>query len=176
MKEADILEREKRHFEEEDGYRKIYLFKQGKFLRAYNYSAFLLDRHSPSDIKTSNVQSKTGKKIFSGFPEGSIEKFIGIEGSTREVQNSGSPEETITVTLPDSVLGSNETPASLLSKYDRWADNVPVSQKKKPKPELPPNDILSVVKEIVRYPVEQKSLIENTDFLINVRQRLIKLI
>lgn len=176
MKEANILDIERRHLNEENGHRKIYLFKQGKFLRAYSYSAFLLDRHSPSEIKITKAHSSTGDKIYCGFPEESIEKFTGIEGAKRSFQNSGTPEETVTVILPDSVPDLIETVQDLLSEYDEWMQSIPVSQKKQSKQESSPSDILSIVKEIVRYPLEQKSLIENTDFLINVRQRLIKLI
>lgn len=149
----------------------MYLYKQGKFLRAYNYSAFLLNRYSPAEIKATNAPTKQGIKVFAGFPEESIEKFLKIDGAQREMDLEGN----MTVTLPDSIFKENETADALRTDSENWLTCVP-SLKKEPKTDLPSGTVLSVITEIVHYPVEQKSLMENNVFLVNIRQKLLKLI
>ena len=171
MKEAEILEKESRHLETPDGYKTLYLYKQGRFLRAYNYSAFLLNRYSPAEIKATNAPTKQGLKVFAGFPEDSMEKFLKIDDSQRESDFEGN----LRVILPDNIFKENETPDTLKTDSENWLMCVP-SPSKKSKIDSPTGTILSVVTEIVHYPVEQKSLLDNNAFLINIRQKLIKLI
>lgn len=171
MKEAEILERETRHLDEPEGWRTIHLYKQGKFLRAYNYSAFLLNRKSPAEIKATNAPTKTGAKVFAGFPEESAGKFLAIEG----IQQIPDTEGNLSVVIPLTAFRENETVDALRTDCGNWMKCVPTPSKE-PKTDSPTGTILSVVTEIVHYPVEQKSLLDNNAFLINIRQKLIKLI
>lgn len=171
MKEAEILDKEQKHLEEPDGYRTIHLYKQGKFLRAYNYSAFLLNRKSPAEIKATKAQMKQGMKIFAGFPEESADKFLAIEG----IQKIADAEGNVSVILPETILEKDETAENLRTDSENWMKCIQ-SPTKEPRIESPTGTVLSVVTEIIHYPVEQKTLMENNAFLMNIRQKLIKLI
>lgn len=174
MKESTIIENESKHLESPDGYRTMYVYHQGAFLRAYGFSAFLLNRYSPQDLKPQKVVLKDKSfKIFTGFPEASKDKFLAIDGC--EIRET---DESITVILPASLFSSEEDTDTLAKDYDNWVSCISCNtpDAKPAKTELPTGTLMSVISELLHYPVEQKSLLENTTFLMNIRQKLIKLI
>ena len=76
------------------------LYREGMFLRAYNWSAWLFVKQTP-DLKISNRQTKSSEDTVTmiGFPPQSIEKFA-PEGAQVATNTDGS----VDVVFPSSII------------------------------------------------------------------------
>lgn len=76
------------------------LFRDGLFMRAYNWSAWLFVKHHP-ELKISNRQTKSSEGVVTmiGFPPQSIEKYA-PEGAQITTNTDGS----VDVVFPSSII------------------------------------------------------------------------
>ena len=161
----------------------IHLHREGSFLRAYEWSAFLSCRYLH--------QFKVNKRIFKGighpvayigFPETSIDKWM-PEGAVLEALD----EKHLAVQLPKLMVDAMDF-ESLDGEYAEWKDAVPLTEPK-PKEERKAKSyntldvvledkmtITSIMHNILEFPIESKSPIESMLFLANVKRQLATLI
>ena len=149
--------------------RDVHLHKEGSFLRAYNWSAFLCCRLLHD--------FKAGKRVFKGveepvayigFPETSLSKWI-PEGAEQRMED----EKHLVITLPEVMVV--EPPEVLAVAYTEWKTSVPLSEphagkhKRREDKELPfaddsaystPASLTSVMQRVLAWPQESKSPLE----------------
>ena len=105
----------------------IHLFKDGKFLRAYEQSAWLLLKATQSGMKVTHrksPQAESGSFLFVGFPLDSLQKYT----PTGTNVSSPSDGEYLIALNPES-FPQETTPDILLDDYIRWKKEQPVSEK-----------------------------------------------
>lgn len=113
---------------------RVILFREGKFFRAFNYSAWLLSQyvfneayrngiHAQNPLSVGRNQSPTvGEYILCGFPVHSIEKYSG--GLPYQVVD----DEQAVITLPDYL--TDLTDESFRQSYEEYAQSVVAKPKK----------------------------------------------
>lgn len=133
MNRESIIKKEIRNLE---NYYDIYLFKEGGWWRAYEWSAYLC-RNFISDLNESKRLKPTKKEckfsddnyiIFVGFPTTSFEKYLPNVYNTEnfeEIDNN-----TITVKAKDA-YGNNLNFDECFVKFKEWKDSVDISESKK---------------------------------------------
>lgn len=102
---------------------KVYLYKEGRFLGAYEWSAWLLVRFG-GELKVRHRKYKeiAGTVASVGFPSESMEKFLPA-GST--VEQSG--ENELTAEIPAELLPSDYTPDMLHQDFETWKTSLPAA-------------------------------------------------
>ena len=100
------------------------LYREGMFLRAYNWSAWLFVKQTP-DLKISNRQTKSSEDTVTmiGFPPQSIEKFA-PEGAQVATNTDGS----VDVVFPSSIIPDDADPQALAAEYDEWKSSLPIAE------------------------------------------------
>lgn len=176
----EILEKEKVRGSDSEC-RTVHLFQEGTFYRAYNWSAWLCTRYI-SQFKPTRRQMKNSEEsfVFVGFPVDSLHKFV-PEGE-QYVQNE---DKSVDFVIPQSLLPSVSDMAQPTSEYGNWKQCVPLTESK-PKEKsgnvlsellvAGSTDVKSILKKILVYPLEQKSLIDNTIFLTELKQQVATII
>ena len=156
-------------------YGRVHLFHEGSFLRAYEWSAWLLC-HFVHEFKVTRRQFKGIDQpvTFVGFPKTSLPKFV-PEGS--EVQELG--EKHTAVDLPVELTG--EMLDSLKEEYEEWRKALPLSVPAREKPQAEdrsplPTSMTEVMRSILSFPVEKKSPIDCMLFLTEVKEQLATLV
>lgn len=176
IKEAVEIEHQRESTEE------IHLFKEGTFWRAYEMSAWLCVR-CPHEFKATKRQMKEVEQpvVFIGFPASSFEKWVPADMVRQDVA-----DKHVIVRVNTERLPSTDS-AELADMFEIWKDNVELSvaakPKDKPKPlneDLKPADsvhsLTDVMKQILAYPLESKSPVDNMLFLAKLRSLLSELI
>lgn len=177
----DILELEKNR--SSANFMELHLHKEGTFLRAYDWSAWLACRYL-HDFK---VNKRTFKGIdepvvYIGFPETSIEKWM-PEGAQQRVDG----EKLLVVRLPDLMIMDN---LEIMQKnYEEWKNLIPLAEASRGKKNntLGTEDensvkhnhavsLTSVMQRVLSWPIESKSPLESVAFLADVKQQLATLI
>lgn len=186
---SEILDIEKQRTEKEE-WNVIHLFKEGGFYRAYEWSAWLIVaiayndevRQQTGDRKPLNVTHKRSRNsdetfVFVGFPLKSADKFIPQRTSF----------ETISDTQIDITIATdwddNFTYDLLNENYLKWKEEQPIQEPKQKREDSPVSTgtvqhatLTGIMSEILAWPLEQKTLIENTAYLSSLKQRLAALI
>ena len=160
----------------------IHLHREGSFLRAYEWSAFLSCRYLH--------QFKVNKRMFKGienpvayigFPETSLAKWL-PEGAEQEAFD----EKHLAVRLPDMML-AEATPENMEAAYIEWKDSIPLTEPKPKDGRKVADDVFgggedgtvtltSIMQRILAYPIESKSPLESMLFLADVKRQLANLI
>ncbi len=185
MQLSEIVEKEKQRaniFE----CRIARLYKEGNFLRAYNWSAWLFVKHR-GDLKISNrmVKSVGVPVVMIGFPPASMEKYV-PDGSQVNTNTDGS----LDVVFPTSIIPDDADINVLAEEFEQWKGALPVSESNPAKKEkqhdrnLEPSSefssanvtLTSIMQRILAYPVEGKSPLESMLFLSEIRRQLSALI
>jgi hypothetical protein len=186
---SDILEIEKQRTEREQ-WNVIHLFKEGGFYRAYEWSAWLIVtmaytdevRQQTGDRKPLNVTHKRSRNsddtfLFVGFPLKSADKFIPQRTSFDSVSDT---QLNITISLAWNEEQSYET---LDEAFQKWKSEQPIQEPKQKREDMPADTgsrqhstLTGIMSEILAWPLEQKTLIENTAYLSAIKQRLAQLI
>lgn len=188
----DIVEIEKQR-DDLTKCRTAWLYRDGSFLRAYEWSAWLFVKYI-NDFKVSNRQVKSLGQVLAmiGFPPASMEKFT-PEGAKVSPQQDGS----IVIELPSSLIPDDTDIRELSVEYGEWKKGLPVAEGKaakkesenlfadvatsEPRHEMPsqprcPATLTGIMQQILAYPLEQKSPIENMMFLSGIKRQLLSLI
>lgn len=161
----------------------IHLHREGSFLRAYEWSAFLSCRY----LHGFKVNKRVFKGIeqpvaYIGFPETSLDKWM-PEGAEQVALD----EKHLAVRLPE-LMFSAVTPAALDGEYAEWKDAIPLTEPKSREYRKAMAEgmlestgenkvtITSVMHRILAFPIESKSPMESMAFLADIKQQLASLI
>lgn len=160
--------------------RVVRLFQDNTFWRAYDWSAWLLVKFFPS-LKITKRQYKNidDTTVFVGFPITSLQKFTPEGASVQAID-----DKTVAVTLPENLFPEDADIAALQEDYKNWKQGVPASDNSKKEydgeksvvVEGHPIRLTDIMRKIMKFPIEQKSFIECTNFLIEVKKDLIEII
>lgn len=111
--------------------RKIYLFREGNFTRAYDISAwmmvhFVCEKGGVSQPKPTRRTLKDGTDfVFVGFPNVSITKYIPSDLKIDEVNEKMSVVN-VSALLPEGFDNLDK----ILTEYDKWKETIPVKEEK----------------------------------------------
>lgn len=200
MTYKEIFEAEKRRTIQ-DLY-EVRFYQEGVWWKAFEWSVYLYEKFMSNEdilkdkkllniLKKYTVQHEDGSIVIIGMP---IEAFNNFLPSIKRFKIVDDKE--IVFDLSNYRKATEEINSYLnLDNYEEflsiWKSSLPFtesSKKYKPRTQIKAlqieeeiyneeNDLISnIVDEILKYPIENKTLIENTQFLINVREKLNKLI
>ena len=174
----DILEIERKRMD--DGpYSTIYLFPEGTFYRAYEWSAWLCCRYINQFKPTKReVKAELGETVvFIGFPITSLGKFL-----PEDAQMNVNDDKSVSIVL---LVPQEESDAeSLRLGFNNWKETVPLANQRrgsvkedlKSETERPPRRMSEIMFRILAFPVEQKTPIECMNFIAEIKQDITKLL
>ena len=179
---TDKFEREKERKDISD-WKKIYLYREGTFLRAFNASAWLLATFVYNDdfrkqlggkqpLQVQHLMSKTnGDYIFAGFPVASIDKYVTM--CDKRDENS----DVVVLTMYDIIAPLFQTVEEYEEAYAKYLASLPPAKDKKDKPKqqqsfnseddganvMASGGLFEILRSIVAYPLEEKTPLETVD-------------
>ena len=176
----DILEIEQTRETAED-WRRIHLFQEGSFYRAYEVSAWLCHKHiSQFRVTHRHVKGIESTIAFVGFPLLSLEKRT-PEGA-RVVSIA---DKHLAMDLPDK--GSEADVECLGREFEEWKTKQPLAEQKEDgdKDKHVPRSsngvtahptLFSIAHQILAYPIESHSPIECMLFLAEVKNKITRVV
>ena len=193
MKMSDALEREKDRQTPED-YVKILLSKEGKFMRAYERSAWLLksfcctdemqrQRGDAKPLSATHYKTAKSDYVMVGFPIESTSKFL-MRYQAATTLDGGDIEATIESPFGDATVEQIE------AAYQEWRAQCPEKEStQQPKPErrnitagagreaaLARSGLFTIVSQVFGYPVENATPAQNYEFISSLKQQLAQLL
>lgn len=179
---TDKFSREKERKDISD-WKKIYLYREGTFLRAFNASAWLLATYVYNDefrkqvggkqpLQVQHLMSKTnGDYIFAGFPVASIDKYVTM--CDKRDENS----DVVVLTMCDIIAPLFQTVEEYEEAYAKYLASLPPAKEKKDKPKqqqsfnseddganvMASGGLFEILRSIVAYPLEEKTPLETVD-------------
>ena len=179
---TDKFAREKERKDISD-WKKIYLYREGTFLRAFNASAWLLATFVYNDdfrkqlggkqpLQVQHLMSKTnGDYIFAGFPVASIDKYVTM--CDKRDENS----DVVVLTMHDIIAPLFQTVEEYEEAYAKYLASLPPAKDKKDKPKqqqsfnseddganvMASGGLFEILRSIVAYPLEEKTPLETVD-------------
>ena len=179
---TDKFAREKERKDISD-WKKIYLYREGTFLRAFNASAWLLATYVYNDefrkqvggkqpLQVQHLMSKTnGDYIFAGFPVASIDKYVTM--CDKRDENS----DVVVLTMHDIIAPMFQTVEEYEEAYAKYLASLPPAKEKKDKPKqqqsfnseddganvMASGGLFEILRSIVAYPLEEKTPLETVD-------------
>lgn len=179
---TDKFAREKERKDISD-WKKIYLYREGTFLRAFNASAWLLATFVYNDefrkqvggkqpLQVQHLMSKTnGDYIFAGFPVASMDKYVTM--CDKRDENS----DVVILTMCDIIVPMFQTVEEYEEAYAKYLASLPPAKEKKDKPkqQLPfisednkehvmtREGVFEILRSVVAYPLEEKTPLETVD-------------
>ena len=179
---TDKFAREKERKDISD-WKKIYLYREGTFLRAFNASAWLLATYVYNDefrkqvggkqpLQVQHLMSKTnGDYIFAGFPVASIDKYVTM--CDKRDENS----DVVVLTMCDIIAPLFQTAEEYEEAYAKYLASLPPAKEKKDKPKqqqsfnteddganvMTSGGLFEILRSIVAYPLEEKTPLETVD-------------
>ena len=164
--------------------REVHLHKEGTFLRAYDWSAWLCCRY----LHEFKVNKRMFKGIddpvaYIGFPETSLQKWM-PEGAEQRVES----EKHLVVLLPEMMF--SEVPEAMQAAYAEWKEAIPLTEaqpglRKRGGKDVEADDVhlagssvtlTGIMQRILAWPLESKSPLETVTFMADIKQRLAALI
>lgn len=160
----------------------IHLWREGSFYRMYNWSAWLVvqycyneqyvkENFKPLNVTRKRISNFDGTICFVGFPLKSLQKFVpnavGFE-----------PTDNVHITIPIKLQIESVDFETLDLQYLQWFEQLPISEEKQKKQTekkeqpIQQSSVSKVAMKILQYPLEQHSLIENTEFISKIKQEL----
>lgn len=160
----------------------IHLHREGTFLRAYEWSAFLACRYL-HDFKVNKRQFKDIEQpvAYIGFPDTSLMKWI-PEGAGQRVEG----EKHLVVKLPEMMVSDDLD--TMAQAFAEWKDGIPLAEhqggKRKPSKDDSPSSfdatthasLTSIMQRVLAFPIESKSPLESMTFLADIKRQLASLI
>jgi hypothetical protein len=161
--------------------RELHLYREGTFLRAYEWSAWLACRFL-HDFKVSKRRFKGADEpvVYIGFPEGSLLKWL-PEGAEQHVAE----ENHLVLTLPDLLMA--DSMETIDGDYAEWRDAIPLMEARERSKKgsagtdsemtaSDPTTLTGIMQRILAFPIESRSPLESMTFLADVKQQLAALI
>lgn len=190
MKIAAALEHEKIR-EEKDNWSKIYLHKDGKFFRAYEWSAWLIkmfvcteefqkERGDEKILAANRYVTKKGEYVCVGFPLESISKYMPNFGDV-DFNNIEDFAE-FDIEIGDSEDVTFET---LSEKFMEWKQSLPEKVTKQAKSHTVVANIdtgngragmFQILSQVMSYPLESRTPSENAEFISSLKRQLAALL
>lgn len=164
--------------------RKLYLFKEGNFTRAYDFSAWLLVNYicEKKGIMPPKVTHKVMKDgtdfVFVGFPNISTAKFIPSDLTIESVDDKQSVVDMGDI-VPDDVEGIEK----MLADFQNWKESIPIKEEK-PKGGSGASDrgeghvvsLTMALQQIIGYDLSSHSPMEWGEFIKSLKADLAKII
>ncbi len=151
-----------------DARRQIHLFADGKFYRAYEWSAWLCCSYiNKFKVTKRMIQAVDAPMLFIGFPQTSISKFTPEGTTTTQVE-----EGHLLLSLPETMIKSSNT---MSDDFSKWKASAPLSEPKdKPQPVLAdrPVSLTGVLKRLLEYNVLEHSPMECMQFVSDMQRKL----
>lgn len=164
-------------------WKKIYLYREGTFLRAFNASAWLLSTFVYNDefrkqvggkqpLQVQHLMSKTnGDYIFAGFPVASMDKYVTM------CDKSDENSDVVVLTMYDIIAPMFQTAEEYEEAYAKYLASLPPAKEKKDKPKqqqsfnseddganvMASGGLFDILRSIVAYPLEEKTPLETVD-------------
>ncbi len=191
MKITPILDNEKLRESVAD-FTKIFLYKEGKFYRAFNQSAFLIknyvctealqkERGDKSILQSPKYQTSNSEYVVVGFPVDSFSKYV-----PTYVDVERGEYDHLVITIDASLFGEITSFEDMQATYENWWNACPLKDRGKSRSEvtsgasqqaaLGRSGIFSIVSEILSYPVEASTPAQNIEFISNMKRKLVQLL
>ena len=177
-----------------ESWNKIHLYKVGDFWRAYEWSAWLIAVITYNDevrmqtkdrkplhvtrMRRTDVEGATYCTV--GFPIRSLEKFI---PQREKFESKEDFHAVVTITLPQPSDGSAITHDRLAEAVERWKETIdikqPTSSRKKATPDAPHSearDGVGLLSKIMAYPLEERTAMENMQFIRYLKDQVIAIL
>jgi len=174
----EIIDKEKLR-EDKQQFLTVHLYQDGNFYRAYDWSAWLCVNYIKSDMKVTHRKTKTTDIdfCFVGFPMTSIDKYT-PEGARTERTS----EKSLDILLEEDLIDDSVSYETLLDAVEKWKNGMPIampSDKKKNKDQTTadyPPEINDVLREILAYPIESRTPIDNIIFISKLKEVITNII
>ena len=159
----------------------IYLYAEGAFYHAYEWSAWLCCRYV-KEFKVIRREAKNDEDdftVFIGIPYGSTENYFPTD--TWHVEQNG---KDVVALMPESLLPADSDIEALNRDYANWKQSVPKPQPRKngslrdalKNTDNAPHRMSEIMLGILAFPVEQKTPMECMAFLTEVKQQIAKIL
>lgn len=163
----------------------VHLHKEGTFLRAYDWSAWLCC-HYLHDFKVNKRQFKGIDEpvAYIGFPETSLQKWM-PEGAEQRVEG----EKHLVLTLPEAMVTDDFD--VLTAAYAEWKNTIPLTESQSGLRKRgggkdvidgdynlagQPATLTGIMQRILAFPIESRSPLECMTFLADVKRQLAALV
>lgn len=191
MKIAAALEHEKIR-EEKENWNKIYLHKDGKFFRAYEWSAWLIkmfvcteefqrERGDEKILTANRYVTKKGEYVSVGWPLESLSKYMPNFGDVDFNNIEDFAEFEIEIGDSDDV-----TFESLSESFGNWKQSLPekVTKAAKQGHSVVANidtgngraGMFQILSQVMSYPLESRTPSENAEFISSLKRQLAALL
>jgi hypothetical protein len=159
----------------------LHLWREGTFLRAYEWSAWLACRYLHEfKVNRRAFKGVDSPVVYIGFPEASLMKWM-PDGVTQTVVD----EKHLMLKLPELMLSDDAE--TIVQNYTEWHDAIPLTEgKERSKKGSAGADseitagnsttLTAIMQRILAFPIESKSPLESMTFLAEVKQQLATLI
>ena len=178
----EIVEQEQQRMSNDIRY-ELHLFKEGTFLRAYEWSAWLACHLNALSCQKRSFQGIEQPVVFIGFPVSSLQKWI-----PEDAEETAYDDKHLMIRLPERLIAepAAEQPAAFAS----WKESLPLSESKASGkkrgdghndsdsmlPAMPSATITQVMQRILAYPLESKSPIDCMLFVAELKRQLAAMI
>jgi len=170
MSVKDILEIEKRN---EYNLYEIHLYLEGIFWKAYEWSAYLSNKfpsplNNDERLKPLKKNTKNAEYVSVGLPLSSFYKYFpNVIGDDTVFEMN---EKHIIIHC-GKFFGNEFSIENYEDILSKWKDGIEVKQKNDTKSDATRqlSNVDALLEEIVSYPIESKSLIENLQFLSHIK-------
>ncbi|MBQ7181595.1 MAG: hypothetical protein IJR87_09930 [Bacteroidaceae bacterium] len=180
----ELLEQE-RHLVQSGSIRDVHFHREGTFLRAYDWSAWLCCRYL-HDFKVNKRQFKGIDEAvaYIGFPETSLTKWL-PEGAEQRVES----EKHLVLTLPEVMV--SDPPENLVAAYTEWKEAIPLTESNpglrkngggkdagldEALSGVAPTTLTTIMQRVLAWPIESKSPMESMAFLADVKHQIAALV
>ena len=171
---------------EPDSWNKVILHREGKFYRAYEWSAWLIKtvvcteefqkkRGDAKPLTCHRQKNKSGEFAMLGFPVESISKFIPTHKDISPLPDS--PDD-ICIEI-DINLNGDETYDQLQHRFESWRGTLPepASKNNKANNDAPrKTGAFQIIADLIAYPLERKTSDENIEFISSLKQKAAELL
>lgn len=180
---------------EKTEWNKIHLFKEGSFYHVFDWSAWLVSTVTYSEEVRKNTPDRkpiavTRRKLsdgieycVTGFPLNSITKFIpAFDPKGSNFTAIDDKHLCFEVEFAKKEDDSEWTYEQLKELYDQWKSEIPFSTKKEKDVQETTvnqsgrNTLTGIMAQVLAYPIENKTPMENTQYLSNLKAQLAQLL
>ena len=162
----------------------IYFYLEGSFWRAYEWSAYL-SRHFPSELKDNERLNPT-KKVVKDYEEGYVQVGLQLPSFDKYFPKVTDNDSVFEINSKRIIIHAesffkDEDFSDYKTILNEWKSTIKLTNKEKNKYkdiniESKNTTTDSLMKEIITYPIENKSMIECIEFLSYIRNKAIKII
>lgn len=179
--------------EEKESWNKVFIHKDGKFFHIYDWSAWLVktivcteefqkERGDAKMLTASRYKTKEAEYAIIGFPLESLSKYI---PDYEDYENIDEITMAININLPE--LPDDMTFEQLSEQMEEWKQSLELkegNQKSRKQvvsgegqaAALGRSGLFAIASQILSYPVENHSYLENTQFLLEIKKQLLGLL